>query len=114
MDEAHLHFQVWYDKPRAVDDTRKTFKRIIEKTPGIEYQFPHCLKVVGAYDDNFYKEYCQKDIKEIIFNSVNQNDLSKFVYSFKKKKDPKADKKPLLILLKEIMLFQFLSKFGTG
>lgn len=100
-DKAHLHFQVWYDKPRAMDDTRKTFKRIIEKTPGIDYQFPHCLKVVAAYDDNYYKEYCQKSIKEIIYNSVNQNDLSKFVYSFKKKKDPKAEKKPLLILLKE-------------
>ena len=96
--EAHLHFQIWYDNNRNVDDVRKTFKRIIERTDGLDYEFPHCLKVVGAYNDSFYKEYCQKDIKEIIYNSVNDDMLLKFIYSHKKNE---KDNRSLFEILKE-------------
>ena len=81
-----------------MDDVRKTFKRIIERTDGLDYEFPHCLKVVGAYNDSFYKEYCQKDIKEIIYNSVNDDMLLKFIYSHKKNE---KDNRSLFEILKE-------------
>lgn len=96
--EAHLHFQIWYDKNRSIDDVRKTFKRIIERSEGLDYEFPHCLKVVGAYNDSYYKEYCQKDIKEIIYNSVDKDKLLAFIYSHKKNE---KDNRSLFEILKE-------------
>lgn len=96
--EAHLHFQIWYDKNRSIDDVRKTFKRIIERSDGLDYEFPHCLKVVGAYNDSYYKEYCQKDIKEIIYNSVTKDKLLDFIYSHKKNEN---DRRSLFEILKE-------------
>jgi len=100
-DKAHLHSQIWYDKDRTIDDVRKTFKRIIMRTvPQDEYEFPACLRIDVCYNDNFYKSYCQKDIKEIVYSSVDDKKILSFIYSHSKNEG--KDKRSLFERLKEV------------
>lgn len=99
--DKHLHFQIWYEKPKKKDDLRKSMMRIIKETVEEDaYEFPHCLKVDGCYNDNFHRQYMLKgDDTEILLNTRDEEQCLKFIYTHKK--NDGEDKRPLMEQLTE-------------
>lgn len=75
--KLHCHFQIWLEKASTKDSVFKRFNAQIQKhSPSSILNV--AVKHIIAYNDDYYNNYCKKDIVETLIDNVPEDPRTSF------------------------------------